>query len=775
MAPLQPVSLTAGSLSRFKTSQRQQKQVLPAGMPLVAPPMQFGLKGKDPNAISLLVPNETPFFFLHGTSNTGGIMRRTARWLNERVETNHLTYNSYLPEVQDALGIEKPARKGIEPSYLLTLREIGAFRYQTVANRVSALNKLASGKRKDASLNERLSDQDLMRFFNLRGDLGPLERHRLLEIIRRYVIRPIERVPEGWNPGYRESLSALAFTRVGRLNQRFSELRFRTEESGLIRDSEFLRRAANILKNKNKHKPVTRTGHPENLPGALTEPGEGQDVFRGNEGKAKKNLPISLSLVSPEEVARLESYLRCMRIDLAEAIRNTPVLLRGCGVKTAEERERTVQSIAQKLMDTIAPRIVTAGFSQGGTTIMASLLNYLSHAPALTEDFKKQDPAKTRVKVQDREVGLELLAGQAIGMAVMLSAPLHGISGDPPWGQKVGEAIGRKLHLPPSMLRPMQKLMYEAVWQLRGWRRNGIWEMREGSDLTRRIIASVTGRRGTPSLLARSGVSVISAYDRDDLYIGPQASQLRDARGQAPNNVQHAEIITGNWPAGQKADTLIQCVLGDTVFKTAAIKLLPDSVKGYIEDFYRREIPSVDNHEGIVKDPASAATQMGAHLRRQRGRVLDTLNFEPYRYQSLLLREKYLDQLCLNTAGKPLEERARDLRNYLRTEKTTEGNPDNVRGDFLKLLIENARENLPFKNSASHVAWKLLSKILQLLNQVNADPQLRNEYSDFLKESFEKIRDGDLPRAPGNRSYSHEAARLLAYMETPSPYPTAIA
>lgn len=645
----------------------------------------------------ILVPAGTPLFFLHGTSSTGSRMNPLVNWFRRNVHTAHPGYVSRMPEISEATGIESVKnRKKTLPSSLLALRELGDFRYQVVNNRLKELNDKISP---EGSPDEVVGD-----FFKVR----PEDRDLLVPLIRQHLLAPLTKVPSGWNPAYRQPLQQLVANGAGKVAAELNKLNLRPNEVHMpIYDTEFLATKAE-LEGKKLNFDMNRL---------FSDPDT-----------------INIRSVTLSDIGLLEGYLLCMQTELARGIKaayRKQAMAAGRAFSKADAVR--ADKTAEKLMDAIAPRALVIGHSQGGTVLMAALLNHIEKsAQYQNQPFRSLDPRR-----------IETLAGRGVGLEVLLSAPLHGIPEIPAWGKKLMKVISDIQDQIP-LVRHREGLFArwakKIIWRYKTSGSPAVGEMRENSPLMRKISQHL-------DRLQERGVTVVSAFDRHDAYVEPDASRVKNARGQEPVNVFNMEVETSQLPS---YFTRVEDMLTEFVpfIGPLLARHLPASWKQKIQRFYEEDLATVEQHRAMIAYPEVISQELGRQLVLEpdnQTKLLDTHNFEPLRYTALVARGKNFQRRILD---QPTQQAAALLTEFAR-----------VYPQFLDVLISNAKEDLPLINSASAQATDILSKTLDLMVRIAADPSLKAEYRSAVQPRLQKILEADLP------GLSQRAGEILKQVE----------
>jgi hypothetical protein len=454
----------------------------------------------------LLLPEGTPVFLMHGTSADGDkIGGPILRMLREDMSGQQLRYVAYLREVEEGSGIETVKNeKTTLPAAVAVLRDLGDFRYQVLNQRLKAWNRCV--EEADGNL-----DAAIMRFFSIPPQMAGV----LSPVIQKYILEPLSSVPSGWPGAYRIPLNTLVGNVLGKLQREMSKLNLTGPEAALpIHDTQFLYDRAvadgfKLISPKDQKELLLRRG---------------KDTFK-------------LRVISLEDVARLEGYLFNMETALAKALvpivkaqlqtGGSGLLLQSNktaagGMQGASEVAVKAERMAASLMDTLAPRSLAVGHSQGGTVLTTALINM-----AMQLDQLKQ---------KENQLGafdlteMSVLAARGMGFVSLLSGVTSGLTDEPAWGKKVMRELDEvQAHIP--VLRKKEGLLGNGlksmIWHHRE-KDPAIAEMRANSVLMQKISNNIY--RVEDKML-----TTLSSSDLHDGYVEPGASQLRDPDGKSPS------------------------------------------------------------------------------------------------------------------------------------------------------------------------------------------------------------------------------------------------
>ena len=680
------------ALSAHRAAPIAQTQAVQPLFGLANPPVADLYKGRTRY---VLLPGGTPIFLLHGTSSTGKKMNPMIHWLQREVRSDHPGYVSYVPEIDKATGIDsvEDPRK-LVPSALLTVREMGDFRFQLIHQRLQTMNASLNA----FPANSPEQDKAIGEFFEIR----PAEQKALVPIIRKLLLNPITEVPQDWRKSHPASLKEMSDGAHAKIEAELAKLHLKADQKAMpIHDTDFLSSRAELegkVSNFDMNRPSADAG------------------------------VINIRPVHVREISQMEGYLMRMEDSLAAELA-TVFKAKDKNAPNVDERALLT---ARKLVDRIAPQMVSIGHSQGGTALMASLINHHQQDPASSKDFKANDARK-----------YEYLGARAMGANVLLSAPVSGIPDIPAWGKKLMDEIDKiEANIPVLRRRKgtISNLIKRYVWFIRTKGTPAVTEMREGSPLMKKIEAAIPD-------LKDSGVTIISACDKNDSYVEPVASVLRDSDGGHPDNMFNIQLENPLLPAYfADSEDLLRSMLGPVS------RITPRKIREAVEKFRREDIVTVEQHRALLTMPDAIFQDIGKQLLSNadnQEQALKPGNFEPFRYQSLVARDRSFSKKCLSL---PTPQAAAVLQNFV-TEYP----------HFLDSLIENAREDVPTLNSASAVAQDMLEKTLKLMEDIAANPKLKKEYESTLKQSLKTLADADLPAFTTNKSsMSQRAAKILA-------------
>ncbi len=589
----------------------------------------------------------------------------------------------------------------------------GDFRYQVVHSRLQALQRTLGGNP---------TDDAIAGFFKLRAD----DRALLLPVIRKHLL-PAMRLPVGWRQKFRPpTLRQLLDSRMNKLHRELNKLPLTPDEKELdVHDAHFLytkAQAAGKKTNLNMHLPRKDAGTINIRPITL-----------------KDAMVLEESLLGLEQ-----SLLRPLR----QAFRQNHDPLGDVRAK----------AIAAKLMEAIAPRVTAIGYSQGGTVLMVALLNYLLSCQ--------------RGGFADKPDGIDpkvLLPARSIGLPLLLSAVVKGGIDDlPEWARPLLEAADWVEQKTPMLKERHPGLVGRWAVQLAWWLKTrnspGIEEMRIGRKLMEKIEKHV-------DLLDTHGIPVISAFDKHDAYVEPKHSRLSNRYDQTPRLAFNVELqLPIQPPYFETGESLEKAIARLPSRRFPRLRKLSEEwrqrlLEGYMQHFYNRHPSKVEQHLATIKEPEAITKKIGRFLMADpthQGVLLNPMNrYEPMRYQSMLALSKSFQRRILGKNPSRLSANAPDGYPVWRSIRLLTFFVRQHPG-FLKAMIANARENLPFTNSASHLAQDVLKQSLALMAQAVQDPLLRQRYAPIIQASLKTIAAANLPATSlGQQSLSQQAKQLL--------------
>ena len=682
-----------------------QRQIIPGRLnqQSAISPLHFG---QDVSELSsqpkrnLLLPATTPMFFLHGLSSNSTDLDNVTGYV-EGAEPNRPIYASYIPEAHDGKPIENPKDPTDIPSAKFALHDIGSFRYQYIRNN---LEELATFLEKIEPLSEEERDVKLAEYF----EILPEAADDLIPIIKDFVLYPSFHLPgELKQQGYARCLLHLTEEEIRGLKQEVSKLK---------NPAAFADR--NIIDTGTLYNAAIEAGFDD------------EDINRDpytNYTNAKK---INLRPIHFREIAELEGYLMLMEERMTQAL--IPVL--------GDDLEKA-QKTAVKLMEKISPKGMALGYSQGGVILQSALMDYLDNGAKHSGEKEKihQNPT--------------LLAARYIGLSTSFSSPMRGTPRQPQFAITIMD----KIHTMMGDRRVMRKLADYTegfldwfIWRQKIKMQPSLAEMLEEGSVSKRTHAFVNRNTSLgPSTIDDFDGTILTVADKGDAYVNPESSKLVDDSGNSAINVFNIDVEPFELPDDtpyliHDPDTMI---INNLMFlgKTA-VKLLLKMPDGYKQAFYDHVAPIYNQaarHSGLLMNTDMVFTDIGKKIltdTRNQLSLLNTKNFEPLRYQSLIARRKVYHRDILS---QDTQQAAIRLKHFTDTYPT-----------FIDALIDNAREALPFKTSASLLASQILNDTLDMLDRVlDAEPvsagpmgevSLKEVYRASMKKCLETISAADL-------------------------------
>lgn len=658
----------------------------------------------------ILVPDGTPVYFLHGTFSNSDSLQPMVNWVANDLVTNHPRYVSYVPEIDQATGIETVKkhrfRKGRQaaPAYQMVLRDMGDYRVQLIRNNLMTLD---ARLKEWEQLPRKEQDRRIAEYFRV---LGPM-RDKLVPVIRKHVLSPLDKAPEDLAKQKIPALKDLIAKADAKLQREIRKIVPEGDGERNIHDTAWFRfkaEANGLTLNTDMGKVIDKP-----------------DV-------------INMRSVNFQDIARIEGYLLGMRENLGKALFKVFAGNRPVSAERKHYLEKRARNTAVKLMDHIAPRGLAFGHSQGGTVLVSALMNHLARTPQVSAEALAMagKPFNT-------------LSGGFVGLGVFFNSPLRGIPDEPVWGKKLIEEIaGIEKKLPLIRRRPGMtgRAVKRVIWQafLKG--RPAIREMRQDSELAKKFREDLSG-------VAGRDLTLISASDAGDMFVEPEACLLADERGKTPANVFNVTMKAQQVEPGiQSPDELVESAL--SIFGKPVARLarkLPPRLKEYFYKSYLENFVSIEQHSAMVSLPYFVERELGRNMIARpdnQQMLLDTGNFEPVRYQSLVARGRSYRKHVLE---KPTPEAAAGLNQFV-----------NLYPRFIDALIDNAREAIPLENSASNEAYGILRDTVNLMEGILEERTLRKQYAPKLYKYLHVIAGAYLePPCAGEESISSRAQDLL--------------
>ncbi len=613
-------------------------------------------------SMRLLVPQGTPVLLMHGTSSTGANMGALVHWMRNRVQADYPAYVAYLPEIEQASGIENVLDTvNTVPSYQLAYREIGSFRAQLVQQKLKALN--------DKHIRVDSDNTAIQEAFQLK----PADTDWLAPIVRIHLLGPLQTVPSGWHPAYAESLATLSRTMCEKLQTEVAKLQVRADEKDrAIIDTQFL---------------ASKAGY------------EGKTLNFDMRQVFKDVDIVNIRPVTLAETALLEGYLQAIQTSLATAIRKHLAAQSTNSQPSDSTLDIRAVKTAERLMEKVAPRLITLGHSQGGTVIRMAHINYALSRPPASFDIRTLDPRPY--------IGLP---SRSVGMEVPLSSPLGGgIPSIPVWGQKLLipiNALEKQIPFLSGYPGAIGRWLEDTIWAHKGYNKPAISEMRQNSPLVQKI-------RHCMATQEDEHLTILNVMAADDAYVEPHASALEDAQGKLASNVFNLKIHT---------DERVPAIMTDQDEVIAEFThllppvgrylahWLPERWKQKIHQFYQTELNGMEQHRAVLTFPDAVNREVGYNLLstpENRSRLLQTRQFEPLRMQSMAILNSPLSALFTKpvTPSKAFA-RLQAIDAQLCRQP-----------QLIHCLIQNAAEDLPLLDSASETAQQFLAQFLQSCQQ----------------------------------------------------------
>lgn len=659
---------------------------------------------------NILLPSGIPIFYLHGTFSTGDMLGPIVNFINN-IQTTHPSYIAYLPEVKDGTGIETVVKNSRHtPAYKLANREMGDFHYQVTHNNVKALKAAMDAPGTPAEQQERVAE-----FF----DIMPEERPIIGPIVSEYLAKRIFTRPPAFTTG--DTLANIVSKRVAKVRAEAEKLDLQPgEKDKAVIDTHFLKTKA-TMQGKKVNLELNKTYHDPKI--------------------------INLrSTITFKDIAVLESYLMFLEKQLKEALyqgfTNAYRESLDEGALNEEVLQLRAQKTATKLMEKIAPQGMAFGHSQGGTVLLSALLNYLAKAPKVPEKaFIANAP------------GTEELGGRYIGIEALFSSPVKGIPEEPAWGRNLSESIEKWIHGAKKPYWLTHWMLKKIMWKFFDHKRPAVQEMKVNSPLMKKF-------QDTLHLVRDQGVTVVSAHDVADTFIEPSATILTDYHHQTPKNVFNVAIAAPVMP--QRFEDGLSIIeaeirnlgLSPNAFLVRVLRWLPNKMKEAIFEAYLGVVTGLGQHSALVNHPDYVRRELGKKMivdPQMQTRILDTSNFEPFRYQALIARGKSYQK---NILSLPTAEAIQALSVFERQYPT-----------FLQALIENAKEGIPVRRSAAYAATEIINNTLDLMDKTLLDPNLKEKFAYSIQRGLRQIAGADLPPlAKGLVSPSLRAQRMFVRM-----------
>lgn len=655
---------------------------------------------------NILLPTGTPVFYLHGTFSAGESLLPLTSFI-ANIQNDHPGYISYIPEVRNGTGIETVSNaKETLPAYKLAIRDMGDFHYQVAHNNIQALKQIL-----EADLHPLDRDKRLGEFFNIL----PAERAHLLPVVKEYLAyRLFERPPE-FKVGY--PLADIVAQQVAKVHKEFGKLEVSGEEQQrAIIDTHFLRLKAQL---------------------------QGKELNLSMDTFSDSPEVINLRSITCKDIAVMQGYLMFLEKKLGRAVEaqlhQAYQTALDSGEVSKEELAKRAKRTAVKLVGRIAPQGMAFGHSQGGTVLISALLNYLAKSP------KEPDAA-----LNPETPGSEVLGGRYIGIEALFSSPLSGIPDEPAWGKSLTESLEKWLRFPGQPTTVTRWMMKKLLWRFFDNGRPAIHEMKAGSPMINKFQTLLP-------MVGDEELTVVAAHDVHDTFVEPAAALLHDVNGKTPGNVFNIPLEAPVQPVRYEDGlSIIEAEirnhgLSPDAFLVKALRWMPGRVKEAIFEAYLGIVSGLGQHSALVNHPEYVRQALGQKMiqdPQMQTRVLNTRNFEPFRYQALIARGRSFQKNILDL---PLPQAIKALNDFESKYPT-----------FLSMLIANAQEWVPFTNSAAFAATRILDKTIDLLEKALSDPVLRPKYQYSIQRALRQIEHAHLkPLTQGGVSPSRRARIVL--------------
>lgn len=655
---------------------------------------------------NILLPTGTPVFYLHGTFSAGESLTPLVNFI-QNIQNEHPGYISYIPEVRDGTGIETVKNpKTTLPAYKAAIRDMGDFHYQIAHHNLTRLKALL-----DTPMTPEALDVKLGEFFNIL----PAERALILPVVKEFLAYRVFELPPEFKTG--RPISDIVAQQVARLRREVNKMELSPEESKRpFIDTHFLRTKA-MLHGKEMNLSTDRFFEDQNI--------------------------INLRTISFKDIATLEAYLMFIEKKLRLALENTYRIAYTEPLASGQLKETDIlgraKRTAAKLMEKIAPQGMAFGHSQGGTVLMSALLNHLAKSPKTPE--KALEP---------NAPGAEELGGRYIGIQALFSSPLSGIPDEPAWGKTLTQTIERWLYRSDKPTTYTRWVIKKLMWRYFDSGRPAVIEMKAGSSMVKKFQTLLP-------LVKDEGLTLLAAHDIHDTFVEPSAALLQDSEGKTPQNVFNisleAPIIPPRFEDGL---SMIEAEIRNhglhpNTFLVKMLRWMPNRIKEAIFEAYLGVVTGLGQHGALVSHPTFVRKELGQKLivdPQMQTRVLDTQNFEPFRYQALIARGKSFQRNILDL---PLPQAIKALNTF-----------ESQYPMFLAALIENAREWVPIATSASFAATRILEKTLDLLQKAIEEPTLKQKFAYSIQRALRQIAEADLlALTQGGTSPSKRAKALL--------------
>ncbi|MBY0449874.1 MAG: hypothetical protein K2X01_04525 [Cyanobacteria bacterium] len=619
---------------------------------------------------NIMLPSGVPVFFLHGTFATSVDWKPLVQFISG-VETTHPTYSSYIPEVKDALGIETVADPSrVMPSYKLAIRDMGDFRTQVTYRNLKPLRTLWL----DTKMDPLERDNAIARVFQLL----PEAQAQVLPVLKQAMLAPI--FASSLDDEARQPLWQFLDKTVGKLMVEVGKLGLSPDSENPIYDGPIY-----DIPIYDSYRLHTK---------ALVQ---GKTINMDMKNPVSKNDVVNIRAITLQDVTELEARLGRLEAHLAKRLSQLPMAAR---IPIETERNAWATRFAQALIAVISPQGLVFGHSQGGTVLLSALLNS-------QQAVSQTKSGKAPINLPD--MGPEDLGGQFMGIATLFSAPVNGIPDMPAWGIAVKDILKRNVFKSERLTR---FFLMPVLWHYFQEGRPAVPEMRVGSPLMRKIKSGL--EQLTQKKMQTRPLTIVAAHDPKDTFIEPSVATLPLTEGAKPGNLLNIALDVPDMPLNHvDGEALLESEIRRSArhprsLMSRLIRSVPLRWQNILYRAYRDCLKGLTQHSSLLNFPVEVHQQLGERLvsdPRFHAGLLQPENFEPFRYQLLLVRRKILHKLTQS------QDAAGALSALLAFQAQ--------HPQFLSAVIANAQQSLPMQQSAGLAAEQLLGDILGVIEKAD--------------------------------------------------------